>query len=619
MGPARPGVRRALPADLRDRLPQRSAPLRGRLAPGDRGRPGVRRRGRRTGSADLGPPAPAPADRRRARAGRPTLWPALDGARAATTAPPSSRSGGRTRQLGRAAPRGSRARRRPGRRRRPARRPGRAAGPAVGRPHRGRLRGAGGPVRSSWWPTRGSGCAGMGRALRGAGVDHVIGSTGRAASRPGRCGVPGAPDRRRPGRPAPLRRLLGVAHDAGRRWPGSAATGTAPPEPAPDDECAVVFTSGATGPAKGVVYRHRQVQAQLDLLRATLRAHRRRPARRRVRAVRAVRPGAGHRPRRCRTSTSPRPGTLTAPRSPTRPRRSTPPSSSPRRPRCATCVATADGLTRRQRAALGRVRLLMSAGAPVPAALLRRLRRLLPAARLHTPYGMTEALPVTDVSLAEIEAAGPGDGVCVGPPAARRRACGSARWTPPASADGPLTDARRTSPARSACARRTSRTGYDALWATEQASSRDPGWHRTGDVGHLDAEGRLWVEGRLAHVITTADGAGHPGRHRAAGARRWTAVARPRPWSASGRPAPSRSSWWSSIPAAGRRRAGSAAGRRPDLADAVRAAAGRRRRRGAGDRRAAGRHPARLQGRPGARSPAGRERVLAGGAAGGSR
>ena len=31
----------------------------------------------------------------------------------------------------------------------------------------------------------------------------------------------------------------------------------------------MVFTSGATGPAKGVVYRHRQVRAQVDLLRAT--------------------------------------------------------------------------------------------------------------------------------------------------------------------------------------------------------------------------------------------------------------------------------------------------------------------------------------------------------------
>ena len=41
---------------------------------------------------------------------------------------------------------------------------------------------------------------------------------------------------------------------------------------------------------------------------------------------------------------------------------------------------------------------------------------MLPGAELHTPYGMTEALPVADISLAEIEAAGPGNGVCVGHP-----------------------------------------------------------------------------------------------------------------------------------------------------------------------------------------------------------
>ncbi len=47
---------------------------------------------------------------------------------------------------------------------------------------------------------------------------------------------------------------------------------------------------------------------------------------------------------------------------------------------------------------------------------------------------------------------------------------------------------------------------YDRLWATERASSRDPGWHRTGDVGRLDSAGRLWIGGRLGHVITTPQG-----------------------------------------------------------------------------------------------------------------
>ena len=116
---------------------------------------------------------------------------------------------------------------------------------------------------------------------------------------------------------------------------------------------------------------------------------------------------------------------------------------------------------------------------------------------------MTEVLPVTDITLAEIEAAGPGTasawaaraGRDVGDQPARRGGVARRRRSP----------TRPASPARSASRPSTARS-YDGLWATERASSRDPGWHRTGDVGHLDREGRLWVEGRLVHVITTPDG-----------------------------------------------------------------------------------------------------------------
>jgi acyl-coenzyme A synthetase/AMP-(fatty) acid ligase len=55
---------------------------------------------------------------------------------------------------------------------------------------------------------------------------------------------------------------------------------------------------------------------------------------------------------------------------------------------------------------------------------------------------------------------------------------------------------------------------YDRLWLTDRASRRDSGpdehWHRTNDVGHLDDQGRLWVEGRLQHVLVTADGVRTP-------------------------------------------------------------------------------------------------------------
>jgi acyl-coenzyme A synthetase/AMP-(fatty) acid ligase len=35
-------------------------------------------------------------------------------------------------------------------------------------------------------------------------------------------------------------------------------------------------------------------------------------------------------------------------------------------------------------------------------------------------------------------------------------------------------------------------------------------WHRTGDVGHLDLDDNLWIEGRVVHLVHTLDGAVSP-------------------------------------------------------------------------------------------------------------
>ncbi len=50
------------------------------------------------------------------------------------------------------------------------------------------------------------------------------------------------------------------------------------------------------------------------------------------------------------------------------------------------------------------------------------------------------------------------------------------------------------------------RDGYDKLWMTQHMASQPEGWHRSGDVGHLDEHGRLWIEGRMGHIVTTPDG-----------------------------------------------------------------------------------------------------------------
>ena len=257
-------------------------------------------------------------------------------------------------------------------------------------------------------------CAEWDGRCAGARLDYLIAdTTGLLASRAMRL----------PGRRIAIRAQSVVLQRAGRvdqTFPELATSGLGQPV-APDaaagDEAAVLFTSGATGPAKGVLYRHRQVRAQLELIRKTYRLTGQ------DRIVAAFAPFALYGPALGLASVVPRtdvtkPGALTAEAlgEAAAAIDATVVFASPAALR--NVLATATGLTAEGRAALGRVRLVMSAGASVPAELLRQVQELVPAAELHTPYGMTEALPLTDVSLTEIEQAGEGDGVCVGRPLA---------------------------------------------------------------------------------------------------------------------------------------------------------------------------------------------------------
>jgi acyl-coenzyme A synthetase/AMP-(fatty) acid ligase/pimeloyl-ACP methyl ester carboxylesterase len=346
----------------------------------------------------------------------------------------------------------------------------------------------------------GLGVRAMGRALRGAGPDWVIGIPKALAAVvalriPGRRIVAGEPPRRALQAlrtESSLARLteLGRGRDL-------------PPAPGSDAESAILFTSGATGPAKGVVYRVGQLRAQLDTLRAAC------GLTREDRMVAAFAPFALYGPALGVGAAVPdmdvtAPGTLTAVAlaDAVLAVGATVIFASPAALR--NVLATQDALSAAHREALSRVRLVMSFGAPVPASLLRAVRSLTPAAELHTPYGMTEALPVADVSLTEIEAAGPGNGVCVGyalPGVTVRISA----LTPTGEPEGPLTDEPEVTGELCVSAAHV-KDRYDRQWATERRSSRNPGWHRTGDVGHLDTAGRIWVEGRLVHILTTAAG-----------------------------------------------------------------------------------------------------------------
>ena len=271
-------------------------------------------------------------------------------------------------------------------------------------------------------------------------------------------------------------------------------------EPAANDLAAILFTSGATGPAKGVRYLHGQLAAQRDALAATY------AITTNDSLVAAFAPFALYGPALGISTVLPdcdvtKPGELTAVALDAACRRldATLTFASPAA--LANVLATAgSGL-----AGLAGLRTVMSAGAPVPAETLTALSVLVPNASFHTPYGMTEVLPVADISLEGITAATGGDpigGVCVGAPVPGAMVeilpLGFDSAAPPASMPaGEMGEIVITSPWVS--------DGYHGLWAIERAARLQRGdgkvWHRSGDVGHLDDAGRLWVEGRAVHNI----------------------------------------------------------------------------------------------------------------------
>jgi acyl-CoA synthetase (AMP-forming)/AMP-acid ligase II/pimeloyl-ACP methyl ester carboxylesterase len=333
---------------------------------------------------------------------------------------------------------------------------------------------------------RGLGLRGLGRAVRSARASFVI-----------------APRRARLAATA-----LRWAPRATQLDPGElmdAPQGPLPPAPGGDDPAAVLFTSGATGPAKGVRYTHGQLAAQRDALATTY------AITEADRLVAAFAPFALYGPALGIPTALPdvdvtTPGELTAAAFDAACSRlgATLAFASP----AALANVAATASTGGRHDGLAGLRVVFSAGAPVPSETLRAIAALASAASLHTPYGMTEVLPVADIDLDGIERAeldDPGGGVCVGRPVegADVRIAPldfDAEELPPELDVGATGEILVRAPWVS--------DGYLGLWATQRAAR--PGatgdWHRSGDVGHLDADGRLWVEGRAVHVIHAPQG-----------------------------------------------------------------------------------------------------------------
>ncbi len=163
------------------------------------------------------------------------------------------------------------------------------------------------------------------------------------------------------------------------------------------------------------------------------------------------------------------------------------------------------------------LRRVTSAGAPVAPAILARFSQLLsPGVQIHTPYGATESLPVASIASGEILAeTGPaiarGAGVCVGRPVEEILVRVIAIDDGPIASYTPALDLPAGQVGELAVrGPMVTRAYFRREQATALAKMRDAAdgaiWHRMGDLGYLDAEGRLWFCGRKAHRVVTAAG-----------------------------------------------------------------------------------------------------------------
>ena len=273
----------------------------------------------------------------------------------------------------------------------------------------------------------------------------------------------------------------------------------------PDDPAAILFTSGSTGPAKGVVYEHGMFGAQVRMIQSRY----------------GIEPGEIDLP------TFPLFGLFSVAMGMT----AVIPDMDASRPGHADPAKIVDAIQRHAatssfgspalwrrvaRYCLDRgVRLptlkrILVAGAPVSPSLIADLRAVLAAeADVHTPYGATESLPVSSISGKEVidhtaARTRRGLGICVG-----RKNEGTdvriirvsddpiAEWSSELLVGaGEIGEIVVSGPM-------VTKAYFGMTQATSAAKIQDGGrvWHRMGDVGYFDADGRLWFCGRKAHRV----------------------------------------------------------------------------------------------------------------------
>ena len=327
-----------------------------------------------------------------------------------------------------------------------------------------------------------------------------------------------------------------------------------------DDPAAIIFTTGSTGPPKGVLFSHANFASQVD----------------QIRDMYDIRPGEIDVP--CFPlfglfNSAMGTTTVIPDMDPSRPARVEPANIVEAvRDWSATQAFGSPAVwdrvgryceTRGER--MPTLRRVLSSGAPIPAEVLRRMIGCIhPDGDVYTPYGATESLPVASISAREVlgieeppldsensrvltahgensvnsstfrgllapgycdidnstnhgtaAQTSRGAGVCVG------RRFSRVRWKVIRAVDGPIgtIDEIEELPQGEigelivygpmVTRRYVTRTESNAT--AKIADGREV-WHRMGDCGYLDEQGRFWFCGRAAHRVLTAAGPMYPVR-----------------------------------------------------------------------------------------------------------
>ena len=270
------------------------------------------------------------------------------------------------------------------------------------------------------------------------------------------------------------------------------------------DIAAITFTSGSTGTPKGVLYTHHIFTAQLAALRAMF-------------AIKGDSYDLATFPLFALFGPLLGRTTVLAAMDMTRPARADPALLLAALRRfnitsmfCSPAVLDKLAIYGKQHdIGLPSLRQVICAGAPVNPRILQTLAPLLPAdTQVFTPYGATEALPVTLIGSHKIlrttaQATAQGAGICIGKPLA------AVDVKIIAVHDGALPRHKNLHLAQGEIgeiavnAAWLSRSYYDNAAADREARYvwQSKTYHRMGDLGYCDSEGQLWYCGRKSQRV----------------------------------------------------------------------------------------------------------------------